>query len=396
MQRSLISPNGMSAGETTSGGTQGEGEHNNNLTTTPNLNSSTLTSTTTTTTTSPTVAASIQNNAAPASEGLAQTLLLEVLARSPRPLVQIQAELLFIEGQYLLHWRDPEDKYGTGSGGGGAEHFKFLAAEHLRRAFSFQPVDSQWLLPGTLRWGTGAQGSWMVRLLKAANYNLELEVSRHRETGEVTIDLSLPSNVAGCYWERTRATFTVPLPLLVFGGVGNSYYLWAVKKINWQAASTFPNATASCSSRGGNPNAVLYHAPLPNVGSSGLLCYGSNQPPTMGAGDDGNTAGQILEQAWQTFIQSPFNDHLKQGKSKFSPADVRIQLIKLATTTTTTTPTSEPIQGVGQGPTENTKGQYPLADLIALDANYYVRGGTRCKKTLADAVEEHFAQKGGL
>ena len=304
----------------------------------------------------------------------------EVLACAPRPLVEIQAELLFLEGQYLLHWRSPspENNESNGGGGSGAEHFKFLAAEQLRYAFRFQSVDSQWLPPGTLRWGIGSQGSWMVKLLRPACYAIELEVSKKVTTGEVRPDLSTVTTSGSTdEWQKARAVFQIPLPALVFGGIGHRYYVWAVKKINWwreQEGAKGLNA-AGGGENVGNPHATLYHAPLPNVGSNGLICFGSNQPPTM-AGEDGKLAGQILEEAWRVFIQSPFNDHLKEGNSKAQPGDVRVKLMELARATD--------VYG-------NQPSKYPLADLVPIAETYSPRAGRRRKKTLADAVAEHFA-----
>ena len=75
---------------------------------------------------------------------------------------------------------------------------------------------------------------------------------------------------------------------------------------------------------------MLYHAPLPNVYNDGKLCFGTNTPPDLNRGEEvGKSTAQLLQEAWEMFIGSPFNGHLAQDKSKTHPTDVREQLVAL-------------------------------------------------------------------
>ena len=78
-------------------------------------------------------------------------LIATLLAGPPHALGQIDAELLFVAGQYLFHSRQD-----------GADHYKFLAPEAVRAAFATLPIDTGWLDPSIQRWGTGADGPWVV------------------------------------------------------------------------------------------------------------------------------------------------------------------------------------------------------------------------------------------
>jgi len=67
-----------------------------------------------------------------------------------------------------------------------------------------------------------------------------------------------------------------------------------------------------------SPDAPLYNAPLPNVGSEGGICFGSNSLEDKNIG-----------QTWQLFLDSPFTSHHSNGKSKSQPDDVRRLLVSL-------------------------------------------------------------------
>jgi PRTRC genetic system protein B len=94
-------------------------------------------------------------------------------------------------------------------------------------------------------------------------------------------------------------TLDIPLPALVFMRIGTACYVWALK-------DEFA------------PDAVLHHAPLPNVNSSGAICFGGNR-----------LEGQNLSQLWQLFLDSPFTSHQSNGKSRQRPDDVRLFLAGL-------------------------------------------------------------------
>lgn len=199
-------------------------------------------------------------------EQLSGEVMRELLGAAPRPLAHIQAELLFVENQYLMHYRE-----------GGVDKFKFLSPTSLQNAFSNEPIDSGWL-SGIVRWGVVAGREWAVLFIPAGQH-----VINCREMGAVS----------------------VPLPALVFVGCDRTYWIWAVK------------------SKVFDPTASAFLAPLPNVyPSTGTICWGNNQPPIA------STA--TIKQAWTLFIQSPFNGDLSNTKSKQFPQDVRYQLLSVA------------------------------------------------------------------
>jgi PRTRC genetic system protein B len=201
----------------------------------------------------------------------ATDLITAILAPPPRRLGQIDAELLFVAGQYLLHYQQD-----------GGDHYKFLAPDTVRAAFATLPIDTDWLPPSVQRWGTGPHGPWVVTWHPPARYTLEVLLT----------DTAAPTPL------------TVPLPGLVWMGSGSTYYLWAT------AGDHF------------DPQAPLYRAPLPNVHPDGLICWGSHTPPPT------STAG--IQAAWELFCHSSFSAHLIDGKSRAAPGDVRRQLADLA------------------------------------------------------------------
>ncbi|HEY9693709.1 MAG TPA: hypothetical protein V6D15_16005 [Oculatellaceae cyanobacterium] len=198
-------------------------------------------------------------------EQLSAEVLREVLLASPRPLQSIKAELLLLDGLYLLHYRD-----------GDADQYKFLSPDSVRAAFEHEVIDSGWINCKIQRWGSSTKGNWVVLFVEPQKHRLDL--------GELGI-------------------VTTALPGLVFFGLGKSYWVWAVnsKKFNSQD--------------------ITYHAPLPNVyEKNGAICWGSVHPP--------DCTTQTINTAWQMFIESTFNSHLCQGKSVKEKSDVRKMLIK--------------------------------------------------------------------
>jgi hypothetical protein len=73
-------------------------------------------------------------------------------------------------------------------------------------------------------------------------------------------------------------------------GIGNSYFLWAVKKNQFE------------------PNLIIHHAPLPNVMADGRVCWGNVYPTSVNLSN--------VESTWSKFIGSAFNRDYTQGKSK--------------------------------------------------------------------------------
>ncbi len=178
-----------------------------------------------------------------------------------------QAALVFMGGQYLFKWRQGE-----------ATHSKFISPSSVRAAFAMEAIDSGWMPPNTRRWGISALGDWAV---------LSIPPMRHRLLFEhLTQDIP-------------TIALDIPLPALVFMRIGAACYVWALK-------DEFA------------PDAVLHHAPLPNVNSSGAICFGGNR-----------LEGQSIAQSWQLFLDSPFTSHQSNGKSRQRPDNVRLFLAGL-------------------------------------------------------------------
>jgi hypothetical protein len=184
------------------------------------------------------------------------------------PFAQEDAALVFTGEQYLFRWKQGE-----------ATHAKFVSPAAVRAAFSNVPIDSGWMPPEGRRWGTGPNGAWTI---------MHIPPMRHALT------------FTGIVEGEPQTTRTIPLPGLVFVHFSLTGYVWALR-------GDF------------SPEALLYHAPLPNVGSGGAICFGSNR-----------TEGLTAAQTWQLFLTSPFNDHSTDGKSRQQPDDVRLLLMSLA------------------------------------------------------------------
>jgi PRTRC genetic system protein B len=203
------------------------------------------------------------------------SLAQALLGNPPRRLVQADAELIFYDGQYLLHYMED-----------GQERYKLLTGAALRAAFSGQAVDSGWLPQGIVRWGEGTHGVYAVKWITPGLYSLAIEVA------------------AGEEGKLKTKRIEVPLPGLVFIGMGTSYYLFALKGDKL------------------DPKAHVFKAPLSNVYTSSLICWGENKPPAASA--------ESMAAAWELFIGSPFNDHLANGKSVAHPEDIGQQLMQIA------------------------------------------------------------------
>lgn len=173
------------------------------------------------------------------------------------------AALYFLEGEYCFQAVDDA-----------ALAQKFISPASVRNAFAKESLDSGWLPPGVNRYGVGAKGAWMVRWHEPAVYTVHL---------------------AG-----RKEPLRVPMPSLIFIGQKHNYFIVAAKeKVFTQSAA-------------------LYHAPLANVGSSGLICFGQNPHPDVAQGG--------FEKAWRTFWDAPFNNHQDNGKSQQYPDDINLQL----------------------------------------------------------------------
>jgi PRTRC genetic system protein B len=204
----------------------------------------------------------------PAPLLVSSDIIQAVLTDPPRNSAAIRAELLFLDGYYIFHYREKDSP--------GADIYKCVSPSALRTAFSHEPVDSSWVQPGIVRFGTGSKGTYLIKFIPAAMHLLNCD-----ELG----------------------TLKIPFPSMVFMGLEKNYWVWALK------------------SKAIDPNAPAFHVPLPNVYNSGQICWGTNEPPT--------TDFKGIEIAWNLFISSVFTNHLTAGKSKSRPSDIRQQLVNL-------------------------------------------------------------------
>ena len=200
-------------------------------------------------------------------------MLLALLNIPQDGILGVTSALLFSESQQLCAywWRDEK-----------GHHPKLVDPQVLRAAIGAIPVDSGYLPEHVLRLGTSPRGQyWMLVSQPSRAYQLLIE---RKEQEHVSLELSLP----GC----------------LFFGLGEEYYLWAVKSGPLGAET------------------LLYHFPLPNIAPSGLLCFGANTPSRV--------SWPSILPAFFLFLESPFNGHWAQEKSTVHPGDIRERLLTLA------------------------------------------------------------------
>ena len=193
--------------------------------------------------------------------------------------LRAQAALFFVENEIVFHGVDTT----------GVEQIKFVSPATLREAFAKEPTDSGWLPPGVIRCGSSAKGDWMVRWHEPGTYSIRLA-------------------------DRAKP-LRVPMPGLIWFGIRNNYYIFATRERRF------------------DPNAALYAAPVANVNSYGLICFGSNPHPSVAKGG--------FDQAWCTFWEAPFNNDHDDGKSKAFPEAINQQLQKLARAKATAYPLND-------------------------------------------------------
>jgi hypothetical protein len=191
-------------------------------------------------------------------------------------IIREKGALLFLDGQFALRYEENQRTV-----------IKLVSPASVRAAFNNLPIDSGWMPAVVRRWGHTSCGEYVVLCFPPQHYRLHL-VNDFEER----------------FPGRKFVEVHVPLPALVFVGHCKAYYVWALGQPEFA------------------PDAEVCHAPLPNVGLEGSICYGNNHPPPA-------SIGAAME-AWQMFIGSPFNSHLASGKSRAFPNDVRGQLLRLA------------------------------------------------------------------
>jgi hypothetical protein len=244
----------------------------------------------------------------------------EILQTPLRPLGQVDAELLFIDGQLLYHHRNET---------GGHERY-FISPSAARVAFLQGAFDTGWMDQSVVRYGDNGQ-PWIVQFFPPGKHTIQLEVTvdlmrtvdgaiAHPSlkppflVDEDTAHHSVP--LAQNYPQRYIVTLTVWLPGMVSLVQGSKVYLWAVKTTVFE------------------PDALLFHVPIPNVFQSGSLCFGQERPVITP-----NTVNRL----WQRWWGNAFNADLANQKSVKYPTDIRLQLIQL----------------------HMTKKRYPLKDLVS-------------------------------
>lgn len=194
---------------------------------------------------------------------------------SPVQDAQTNPALEFRDGQALL--RMPTQ--------GGTTVERFISMEALREAATGIPVDSGWLGPEIVRWGTGRLGDWAVAFIPPGRHQIELT-----------------SGVPG--ESETVERITAPLPGMVIFGIARKYFVFAQKSDKCE------------------PHQEVYRAPLPNVIQDASVCWGLLQPP--------QASPRTILKAWELFITSTFNNHAASGKSKRNREDGREVLRELA------------------------------------------------------------------
>ena len=132
-----------------------------------------------------------------------------------------------------------------------------------------------------------------------------------------------PPGKIGLFLEGSETALRVPLPGLVLIRTTSDdrnpqYYLFAVKRR--PTVLTTP----------------LYHAPLPNVFSSGSICWGTVQRPT-----DVALKSASLAEDWMQLLGSRFGDHAVNGKSITNQRDIREKWIALEASQARCYPTSD-------------------------------------------------------
>lgn len=204
---------------------------------------------------------------------------------------------------------------------------KILTPGVVRTAITDEPTDSGYLPLGVIRCGTTIRGEFAIAFYPPSRYTLSLlpapraprigdaggERGAHedRDAPPARPRRRMPQTRQMAQVEDSMSPgfqgahqLMVALPGMVFAGCARRYYAWAVRE------ETFA------------PDLRAFHAPLPNVGDGGLICWGSNTPP--------EASPRSLDDAWRLFLASPFNGDYAQGKCVSEQMDVRLLLAKLA------------------------------------------------------------------
>ncbi len=174
------------------------------------------------------------------------------------PPAEAKAALFFLEGHYQLNWRE-----------GAVERTKFLTPSQIGRAFSTKHAfDSGWLETNVIRFAQEKKTQKILSCLPAGRRRIFVTDPRPNDEREDDASDSI-------------LELEVPLPTLLLIGLGQKYYLWATL-----------DKTISQKSK-------ISHAPLPNLDSSGEICFGKNTKPECRL--------DTIESVWRLILDSPFN-----------------------------------------------------------------------------------------
>jgi Prokaryotic E2 family D len=225
----------------------------------------------------------------------------EILQPGLRVLEQVDPELLFINGQLLYHHRTEQ--------GGHVRYF--ISPSAARVAFLEGAFDTGWIDPSIVRYGDNGR-PWIVQFFPPTRRTLQVEVTadlvEQIEGAIAHPDLKPPVRVDGAMssphntLQRYVVNLSVWLPGMVAFVQGSAVFLWAVKTKSF------------------DPNAPLFKVPIPNVHSSGGLCFGQETP---------STKLNTINRLWDRWWGSVFNADLNNQKSNQFSTDVRLQLIQL-------------------------------------------------------------------
>ena len=150
---------------------------------------------------------------------------------------------------------------------------KYISTDGLRAAHTYETFDTGWMPSNIMRSGITSTGRWAVEFIPAQTYELDMP----HQPGSAERD------------ERERTKLYIALPAFVLMGFRSTYYIWAVKEKHF------------------NPDAQIYHAPVPNIWGDGHICFGGNTPPEV--------EGPNLDAAWDLFLRSPYTCAHIQGRS---------------------------------------------------------------------------------
>jgi hypothetical protein len=289
-----------------------------------------------------------------------QSLADQMLRYLPEGIMTIEGALIFAGGQVFFFNQDTRKH---------EQHFKCLSSQVLRIAFSRETIDSGWFPPGIVKCGFNSAGhSWFVKFIPPTVVHRLVFVDLERildyapphllltglddqgptltgvaDQTEILEQSNIPMRPAKT---KQLVLENVTLPGLIFAGCGPNYYLWATDEREFK------------------PSSLCYSAPLPNVYDTGRICWGDNQVQ--------NATPQYADTAWSIFINSPFNSHLANSKSRKHSDDVRKQLLALQKTDQSASATSGSANSTTTQNTtaQNTTNFYPAEDLLYFNSFY--------------------------